>query len=70
MNEAFWHSNKFVATGIKPEPKVFSLFPEAKGWLLTFAAANLDSFFIEKVQSYFTMTLIPELFHEYTDMAI
>jgi hypothetical protein len=52
MNEAIWHSNKFDATGIKPEPKVFSSFPEAKGQLLTFAAANLDSFSIEKVQSY------------------
>jgi hypothetical protein len=68
--QGIWHSNKFVATGIKPEPKVFSLFPEARRWLLSFAAANLDSFCIEKVQSYFTMTLFPELFDEYTDMAV
>jgi hypothetical protein len=54
--------NKFVATGIKPEPKVFSLFPEAKGWLLMFAAANLDSFSIKKVQSYFTTTLFLQSF--------
>jgi hypothetical protein len=68
--EAFPHSNKFVATGIKPEPKVFSLFPEAKGRLLTFAANNLDSFSIEKVCNYFNETLFPDLYGEYSDMAV
>lgn len=68
--EAFKHSNKFVATGIKPEPKLFALFPEAKARLLTFAANNLDSFSIEKVRKYFNDTLFPELYDEYTDMAI
>jgi hypothetical protein len=63
----FPHSNKFVATGMKPEPKLFALFPEAKARLLSFAAANLDEFSIETVRKYMNETLIPDLLSEYND---
>jgi len=47
--------NRYQA-GVKP----FLQFPEAKGWLLTFAANNLDVLYI-KVWGYFYETLLPNL---------
>ena len=40
---SFCIQTKFVATGVKQEPNIFSLTPEAKGHLLAFAANSLDS---------------------------
>ena len=57
-NETFPHTNKYVVTGINPEPNLFTLFPEAKAHLLTFAAVNLDAFSIKSVQNYLNETLI------------
>ena len=59
-NDCFRHLNVFVATGVKPEPTVFALFPEAKGRLLSFATTNLSEFSLEKVREYLNTTLLPD----------
>jgi hypothetical protein len=64
-NECFRHLNIYVATGIKPEPYLFELFPEAKGRLLSFATANLSSFSLEKIKVYLDDTLFPSLLKQF-----
>jgi hypothetical protein len=54
-----------VATGIKSEPCFFELFPEAKGRRLSFAAANLGSFSLEKIKEYLDGTLFPSLLKQF-----
>ena len=66
-HECFRHLNQYVATGIKPEPYLFELFPEAKGRLLSFATANLGSFSLEKIKVYFDGTLFPSLLKQFNE---
>lgn len=66
-SECFQHLNQFVATGMKPEPHLFELFPAAKGRLLSFATAHLSEFSLEKVRDYFTTRLFPDLLCEFNE---
>lgn len=53
-NNFFRHLNQIVTTGMKPEPHLFELFPEAKGHLLSYASTHLSKLSIEKVKNYLT----------------
>ena len=64
VGDCFKHINVCVATGIKPEPLVFELFPEAKGRLICWAVANIKTLSIESIKKYFESILFPSLLEQ------
>jgi hypothetical protein len=61
------HSNPFVATGIRRQPKLFEMFPQSAQRILSYGIANIDKFSIELIRTFLNSKLIPSLMEEYNE---